>query len=108
MRTIKLRYLIIIVMITSLIIFSISPISSLSFSGTCLAGERVTPYKPEVKYIKPKAIKEKPKKTPEIELHRKKRIWPWVVGGAVVAASIALLADKDKPEDSYVDVDVSW
>jgi hypothetical protein len=109
----KVACLVIIFTIYQLIVIPIITNYFSYFTPMCLAAEKITPYKPQVRYSDSE-------EKSEISPPEKRRIWPWVVGGLVLVG-IALGAggssDGDGGESDRgggggggdnVDVDVSW
>ena len=120
------NHIIILIIVFSLIIFPvINLIPQTTIIPICFAAEKITPYKPEVRYIKPQSMLKEPQQKAEIKSKRK--IWPWVIGGVVLIGVAVAIAggggggdsggspstngegDNNPPtNDEPVDVDVTW
>ena len=84
----KFSFLIIIFIIFHIIIFPIASDYFICFSSfTCMAAERITPYKPQVRYSESYAGF-KLESAKEIKTTPKRKVWPWVVGGIVIIGAV--------------------
>lgn len=107
----KISQFIIIFIIFYLIVIPIITNYFYCSSSTCLASEKITPYKPRVMYSESYGVR-KDKSSEEIKTAQKKKLWPWVVGGIVGLVAVGLLIydpePEPEPDNDNVEVKVSW